>query len=228
MLFDLRGRGRQRVLKFVYLGLAFLLGGGLVLFGIGGDVSGGLVDAITERQGSTDEGAERLRDRERQLEQRVAGNRQDARAYAELARTRVQLAGQGENFDPEQETYTEDGQAKLREADAAWARHLEIAKQPDDRVASLMVQAYASLGDLGKATRAQEVVAEARDTAGAYSQLAALAYQAGQTRTGDLARRQALDKTDPDMREALKGQLDQAKQQALAEQLQQQGGGTPA
>ena len=32
MLFDLRGRGRRRVVQVVYLGLALLLGGGLVLF----------------------------------------------------------------------------------------------------------------------------------------------------------------------------------------------------
>ena len=84
MLFDLRGPGRRRLVKIVYVTLALLMGGGLVLFGIGGDVSGGLVDAITERQGSTDEGAERLRDRERDLEARVAANRNDGAAYAEL------------------------------------------------------------------------------------------------------------------------------------------------
>ena len=61
MLFDLRGAGRRRVVKVVYVTLAFLMGGGLVLFGIGGDVSGGLVDAITERSGSGDDGDEALR-----------------------------------------------------------------------------------------------------------------------------------------------------------------------
>jgi len=55
MLFDLRGAGRRRTVKVVYITLAFLMGGGLVLFVIGGDVSGGLVDAITER-GTGDDG----------------------------------------------------------------------------------------------------------------------------------------------------------------------------
>ena len=32
MLFDLRGRGRRRTVQAVYLSLALLLGGGLVLF----------------------------------------------------------------------------------------------------------------------------------------------------------------------------------------------------
>ena len=46
MLFDLRGR-RRRLVQVTYLMLALLMGGGLVLFGIGGDVSGGLFDAFT-------------------------------------------------------------------------------------------------------------------------------------------------------------------------------------
>ena len=35
MLFDLRGTGRRRTVKIVYVTLAILMGGGLVLFGIG-------------------------------------------------------------------------------------------------------------------------------------------------------------------------------------------------
>ena len=50
MLFDLRGR-RRRAVQATYLMLAVLMGGGLVLFGIGGDVSGGLFDAFSERGG---------------------------------------------------------------------------------------------------------------------------------------------------------------------------------
>ena len=50
MLFDLRGR-RRRAVQATYLTLALLMGGGLVFFGIGGDVSGGLFDAFSERGG---------------------------------------------------------------------------------------------------------------------------------------------------------------------------------
>src|ERR671914_482748 len=50
MLFDLQGK-RRRVVQATYLTLAVLMGGGLVLFGIGGDVSGGLFDAFSDRQG---------------------------------------------------------------------------------------------------------------------------------------------------------------------------------
>ncbi len=43
-----------------------------------------------------------------------------------------------------------------------------------------------------------------------------LAYQAGNTRTGDLAAKKALSLSDKDLRANLKSQLDQAKQQSAA------------
>jgi hypothetical protein len=217
VLFDLRGRGRRRTVKAVYVTLAFLMGGGLVLFGIGGDVSGGLVDAITERGGGGDTGSDRFRKQEEQLVAKVRANPQDAPSYAQLARVRFQLAGQGENYDPNTNQYTRDGQAKLREAAAAWEKHLGLdPPRPDDRVAGLMVQAYTALNNAEQAVRAQEIVAEARQSAGTYSSLAVLAYQAGQTRKGDLAKDKALELTPKDMREQLKGQLEAAKAQSTA------------
>src|SRR5918999_4402778 len=99
MLFDLRGR-RRRGVQATYLLLALLMGGGLVFFGIGGEVSGGLVDALTESSGGGDTGAQRFEERERAAAQKATANPKDATAWAELARARVQAAGIGENFDP--------------------------------------------------------------------------------------------------------------------------------
>jgi hypothetical protein len=215
MLFDLRGAGRRRTVKVVYITLAFLMGGGLVLFGIGGDVSGGLVDAITERGAGGDDGSDRFRKQEAAALKRTQANPQDAPAWAALARARFQLAGIGENFDPAKGTFTKGGTAKLTAAGEAWDRYLALEpKKPDDRVASLMVQAFGALNEPAKAAQAQEVITEARPTAATFTQLAVFAYQAGQTRKGDLAKDKALELTDPDMREALKGQLEQAKQSA--------------
>src|SRR3712207_1281490 len=115
MLFDLRGTGRRRVVKTVYITLAFLMGGGLVLFGIGGDVSGGLVDAITERGGG-DDGSSRFEQREEQALARTQANPRDEAAWLALARARVQLAGQGDNIDSETGEYSEAGKAELRQA----------------------------------------------------------------------------------------------------------------
>jgi hypothetical protein len=217
MLFDLRGAGRRRTVKVVYITLAFLMGGGLVLFGIGGDVSGGLVDAITERGGGGDDGSDRFRKQEAAALKRTQANPQDAAAWAALARARFQLAGIGENFDPAKGTFTKTGTAKLTSAGEAWDRYLALEpKKPDDRVASLMVQAFGALNKPDKAAQAQEVITDARPTASTFTQLAIFAYQAGQTRKGDLAKDKALELTEPDMREALKGQLEQAKQSAGA------------
>jgi len=227
MLFDLRGAGRRRTVKVVYITLAFLMGGGLVLFGIGGDVSGGLVDAITER-GSGDDGSDRFRKQETAALKRTQANPQDAAGWAALARARFQIAGFGENFDPEKRTFTKTGNAKLTSAGEAWERYLALEpKTPDDRVASLMVQAYGALNQPDKAAEAQEIITGARPTAATFSQLAIFAYQAGQTRKGDLAKNKALELTEPDMREALKGQLDQAKQSAAGASAAAEPSATP-
>jgi hypothetical protein len=222
MLFDLRGSGRRRVVKIVYVTLAILMGGGLVLFGIGGSgaLSGGLLDAITESSGGGDDGADRFRTLEQEA---VTKARQDPTAanWAAVARARFNLAQTGEYVDQATQNYTDAGAELLRSAGRAWDESVKLSDgSPDPRVASLMVQAYAGIGELDKAARAQEVIANDRNSAGAYATLAQIAYQAGQTRKGDLARDKALELTEPDMREALKGQLDQAKQASVQQALQ--------
>lgn len=213
MLFDLQSARRRRTVKVVYVTLAILMGGGLVLFGIGGEVSGGLVDAITESGGGGD-GSDRFQQREDRALARTRTNPQDAAAWLALTRARVQLAGQGENVDPGTGNYSREGQVELRQAAQAWERYLALEPDPpDSRTARLMVQAYAALGQIAQAARAQEIVAEDRPTAATYTQLAALYYQAGNQRLGDLARREALSRTPRDEREALRGQLDQARSQ---------------
>jgi hypothetical protein len=225
MLFDLRGRGRRRTIKFVYITLALLMGGGLVLFGIGGGgaMQGGLVDAITGTS-SGDTGTERLEARERDALRATQANPQDAPAWAALARARVQTAGIGENFDPNTASYTESGKAKLATAAQAWDKYLALdPKNPDVRVARLMVRAYdpTGLNRPADAVKAQEIITEASPSDTTFATLAIYAYQAGQTRKGDLARKEALERAPKDERNTLKSQLDQAKQQALASQLQQ-------
>jgi hypothetical protein len=214
MLFDLRGSGRRRTIKIVYVTLAFLMGGGLILFGIGGGgaLSGGLVDAITESEGGGD-GSSRFEGQERAATAAARANPDDAELWAAAARARFNLASV--EADTSTGEFSEAGKAQLEAAGRAWEEHLELAgENPDSRVASLMVQTYSVLGDPAKAATAQEIIALDRESAGAYSQLALLAYQAGQLRKGDLARDKALKLTEPDMRETLRGQLEGARAQA--------------
>jgi hypothetical protein len=218
VLFDLRSSGRRRTIKVIYLTLALLMGGGLILFGIGGGTSlnGGLFDAFSGNSGggSVDD---RFTKQEAALVAKVRANPQDAAALAQLARVRFQLAGSGDQYDPNTNQYTNEGRAELRQAASAWQQHLKIAgEKADPRVATSMVNAYIGLGDVKNAVAAQEIVAEDRNAAGQYSTLAILAYQAGQTRKGDLAKDKAIELTPKDQRETVKGQLEQAKQQALS------------
>ena len=230
MLFDLRGSGRRRVVKVVYITLAFLMGGGLVLFGIGGGgaLSGGLVDAITESNGGGD-GTDRFVEAERKATAAVRANPQDAALWAAATRARFNLASAGDNVDPSTGEFSAAGERQLQAASAAWEEHLKLAgDKPDSRVASLMVQAYQVLQEPDKAATAQEVIALDRESVGAYTTLAMLAYQANQLRKGDLARDKALELTEPDMREALKGQLADMRSQAALQAAQGAASPTPA
>lgn len=224
MLFDLRGAGRRTTIKVVYLSLAVLMGGGLVLFGIGGDVSGGLVDAITDRSAISDTSADRFRDRVQEAQRRAQANPEDPAAWAALARARYQLASAGDYFDQQTGQFTPEGQEQLRAAGEAWERHLSLDPEPPDAsVASLMTQAYSQFGlnDPEAAVRAAEVISEDRPSAANFARLSILAYQAGQTRKGDLARREALQRADKADREGLKAELDAAKQQSVQAQIQE-------
>jgi len=224
MLFDLRGSGRRTTVKAVYLTLAVLMGGGLVLFGIGGDVSGGLVDALTENRGSTSVSEERFRDRAVQAQRAAEANPRDPEAWAAVARARYQYASAGEFFDQSTGQFTDEGKAQLQGASQAWERHLALAKgKADDSVATIMVQAYsqAGLNEPEKAVRAQEIITEARPKDSTFATLAVLAYQAGQSRKGDLATKEALALADKDDRNTLKSELEAAKQQALTSQIQE-------
>lgn len=224
MLFDLRGGKRRRTIQAVYLSLAILMGGGLVLFGIGGEVQGGLFDAFRNEETATEDlFEERIKTEER----RVGANPQNAVAWAALAKLHFQQAGTGENFDQNTGAFTDGGRAELRQSSRAWQRYLALKpKQVDDSVASLMVQAYVGLNQLDRAVQAMEIVVEEREpTPQLFAQLATYAYAAGQTRKGDLAREKALELAPKEDREQIKAQLDAAKQQG-AQATSQNGAST--
>jgi tetratricopeptide (TPR) repeat protein len=230
MLFDLRGGGRRRTVQAIYLGLAVLMGGGLVLFGIGGATSGGLLDAFKSDVG-TQSANDIFQKRVDAAEKAIAQRPRDATAWAQLTRVRYQQAGTGDGFDQNQNVFTDKGKSELRKAEVAWDRYLKLTKKPDDTVASLMVQAFAAegLNEPEKAVSAMEIVLDSREPTGPmYVQLAALAYQAGQTRKAELASKKAVALTPKDDREQIRAQLQQARLAASAQidQSGAAGGGT--
>jgi hypothetical protein len=214
MLFDLRGRGRRRTVQVIYLGLALLLGGGLVLFGIGGDVQGGLFDAFRDNQGNA---TEQIEKRVTDAKKTTTANPRDPRAWAALANAEYQLAGQSEGYVPETGQFGGESREHLVAAQRAWQRHLRLAGDtPDANLAATMRNALTALNDTEGAVRAQEIVLDSLETPGFgdYAQLAALAYAAGQTRKGDLAADRAKELAPEDQREQVEQSLEQAKSQA--------------
>jgi hypothetical protein len=218
MLFDLRGRGRRRAVQAIYLGLAILMGGGLVLFGVGGATSGGLLDAFKSDSGSQSV-SDTFKKRIDKAQNGVKLHPTDAKAWAELTRVRFQQAGTGDGFDQNNSVFTDKGKAELRDTEAAWNKYLTLTNKPDATVASLMVQAFGTSGlnEPDKAVNAMETYIDGVTASGPlYVQLAALAYQAGQTRKAELASQKAISLTPKDDREQIQAQLDSAKQAAAA------------
>ena len=225
MLFDLRGRGRRRTVQAIYLSLALLMGGGLVLFGIGSDTgAGGLFDAFSGENTGGGSATEAVDNRIDNQLAKTRANPQDEAAWANLAIARFQRAGiDGITQDG---TYTDDGKRRLSLAAQAWERHLALEpKQPSVRAANLMVQAYGAngLNQLKKAVQAKQIVTDAEDppSSNLYAQLAVLAYQAGDNRTGDLAAVRAVDLAPADDRKQLRTTLSTLKRQAAADAAQQ-------
>ena len=210
MLFDLKGR-RRRVVQGTYLLLAVLMGGGLVLFGIGGDVSGGLFDAI---QGQSSSGNSIVEDRIDENEKKVETNPKDAAALKELARDWYQLATQESDATG---AFTDDGKERLAESDDAWQLYLDLdPKKPDPALAGLMLNVYAptALNKPAEGAEAAEIVTTAQPSAQAYLQLATYAAAAGQDRKADLAGQKAIELAPKKQRSTVKQLVEQATQAA--------------
>ncbi|HMS72244.1 MAG TPA: hypothetical protein PKB03_04350 [Baekduia sp.] len=221
MLFDLRGRGRRRAVQVIYATLAILMGGGLVLFGVGGAVDGGLLNAFQGDQSSvTDVNKEQLKE----AEAKVRANRDSAEAWASLAKVRLARA-RAIGYDPNQDAFTEEGLNELREADRAWQKSLELSDKPDATTAAVMITAYlqGALDEPKEAVRAQEIILEARKKPDStdFAQYAVLAFEAGQLDKGDRAVAKAVSLAPRAQRKNLREQLAQAKTRAITQSAQE-------
>jgi hypothetical protein len=210
MLFDLRGR-RRRAVQVTYLMLALLLGGGLVLFGIGGEVSGGLVDAFKGGGGGNTDSA--LRDRAESQEERLAKSPQNEAVLQNLIRDYYSLA----TAQRESGTigFPEESRDELRKAAGYWQRYVEAADgEPSAeaaRYASLIYDAGA-LNRPKEALRAAQIVAREANDVASYLNLVSIAALAKDTRTADLAATKAVDLAPKDQRKAVKREAEARKQ----------------
>lgn len=223
MLFDLRGAGRRNTVRAIYLGLAILMGGGLVLFGVGGNVGGGLLDAV--KGGGGGSGGQTFTKRIQALEKKVKVNPANVRAWADLAKLQSQAANTSSDYDQSTGQFTASGKAKLAVAAQSWDHYVALnPKQPDITLAKSMVQAFSpnALNQPDKAVAAMELVVDnSKPDYSLYKQLSALAYLAGQTRKGDLSAQKAVQLAPKNQKATLKKELAQYKTQVAAQQLQQ-------
>jgi hypothetical protein len=214
MLFDLRGR-RRRAVQGTYLLLALLMGGGLVFFGVGSDVSGGLFDVFGERSSTGGNGNQALEERVERLEKRVAANPGNTAALQELVRDYYGLATTQQESSSSQ--FPDEAKDELRKAGAAWQRYVAaVDDEPSSGTATYALRVY-DVGALNKPKEAQKaaaIIAEAENDSSSYLQLVAYASLAGDTRTADLATQKAVDLAPEDQRKAVQQNAKQLQQQA--------------
>src|ERR1700690_1186131 len=95
MLFDLRGRHRRRLVRFIYVGLAVLIGVGLVGFGIGGGLGGGgIFNAASSNEAS---GGARFAAQVKKYRKQTVSHPSNPSGWENLAKALLHEAG-GEEF----------------------------------------------------------------------------------------------------------------------------------
>jgi hypothetical protein len=221
MLFDLQGK-RRRVVQATYLTLAVLMGGGLVLFGIGGDVSGGLFDAFSDRSatGNGNDVVEKRIDRNEAKVKQTPGNEAARKAlvrdYYQLAT--AQTTGNATGF-------PDEAKDELRASSRNWKAYLALEpKRVDTSLALLALQVH-DVGALNKpkdALVAARFIAEEQEDSSAYLRVVQYAALAGDTRVADLAGQKAVDLAPKAERKNVKAQVE------LAKKPQTQGGAAGA
>ena len=215
MLFDLRGR-RRRAVQATYLTLAVLMGGGLVLFGIGGEVQGGLADIFgsENKSGNANSAIEKRIERN---EEQLRAKPENATLLAELVRDKYSLANSG----AQSGTYSREAKAELRRADVYWQRYVKaVPEKVDPSLATVAIQVYdvSALNKPKEAQKAAAIVAEADNDAPSYLRLVQYAALAKDTRTANLAAEKAIDLSPKDQRAAVKAQAEQFKNPQAAQQ----------
>jgi len=212
MLFDLKGR-RKRLVQVVYVCLAVLFGGSLVLFGTGSSVSGGLVDAITGNNkggGSSNVFSDQV-DR---AQKATVQNPRSEQNWLDLVRAQFNLAASSEGSDQQTGQLTDKGQAAVIGTTDAWERYLKLKpKKPDSGTAQFAALAYGAQQEYRQAVRTQEIATRARPNANSWFQLADLAYRAGEVQKGDEAAKKAVQLTPKDQQNSVKDLVKQTKKQ---------------
>jgi hypothetical protein len=215
MLFDLRGK-RRRAVQVTYATLAVLMGGGLVLFGIGGSGTGSVFDLFGDGGGS---GNSQLDKRIERQEARLKTSPQNAAILAELVRLNYQAAvSQAPSGTT---TIPEEGKDELRKAGRYWDRYLTATdNNPDPDLAQYALNIYdpSNLNQPDKAKEAVRVLAARANDAQTYLLLVQYATASGDTRTAKLAAQKAIDLAPKDQRKEVEKAAKQLQKAAPQQQ----------
>ena len=226
MLFDLRGR-RRRAVQATYLTLAVLMGGGLVLFGIGGNTSGGLFDAFKGGDGSGgDQQAQQRVDRNKKLLARNPNNKAVLKA---LVRDEHQIATS--QLPQNAVAFPKGARDELRAASTYWQRYLRLEKgKPDPTLATIALRLYdpGALNKPKQAEQAATIVAQAQPNSANYLRVVQYASLANDKRIADLAGTKAVDLAPKSAKKTVSQQVKQVKQAAKAAATQGAGQGGAA
>jgi hypothetical protein len=225
MLFDLKGR-RKRVVQVTYVGLALLMGGGLVLSGIGSSASGGLLDALVGGGGGggSNDAKKPLEKQVKQADAVLATHPGDRAALAKLMRAHFGLAGLEQNDDGSgQISISDKGREEMAAAEQAWGRYVETKPEKIDTGLAATALAIYNIVPLPKDQKDKtaryvqpaQAIAAQENNKDAYITLVQVATRAGDTRTAGLAERKALSfAATKDDRATIKQQIDAIKQSA--------------
>jgi hypothetical protein len=236
MLFDLQSGRRKTVVRVVYAFLAVLFGGGLLFFGVGSGVNGGLFDALGIGGGSDSSSSPQYDQQIENAENKLAQDPKNPTALLDLVHYHYLSATQGIETDPQtgQVAISEDARGELEDTAAAWEDYLKT--KPDHAnvpAATNAAAAYRYLNDFGGAATAQEVVADAQKTASSYYQLAQYLYADFQYDEGDAAAQQAVAAAEPSQQDQLEKNLAAFEKSAMQyekrlEKAQKKGGSKAA
>jgi hypothetical protein len=211
MLFDLRSRGRRRTVQVIYIGLAFLMFGGLVLFGVGaGNGFGGLLNAFTNG-GNSGAQNQAINQTVKNAEKLARESPTSARAQGNLVQAYWIAANEGSNFDSATGVYSAAGKHYLTQATQAWTDYAKLTNNPQFAIATIAAHSFARTSNWAGAADAWESVTGSIPSAGSYFCFAASSYAAKQTRKGDLATAQAVKRAPQLQRLTIKNELKAAR-----------------
>jgi len=202
MLFDLRGSGRRRTVRVVYMGLAILMGVGLVGFGIGSFGGGGLLNAASNNGGANSASFSSQIKKYRKLTQEQPKN---VAAWEKLTAAQLHEAGGEAYFSNNQ--LTAKGTELFTQTANSWLAYLALnPPNPNAELAKRMVLVFGQegLNQPAQAVQTLQIVVAAQPTSASwYAELARYAYLAHNPRVGDLAAAKAVGLAEPAQRARL-------------------------